>query len=60
VGNFFNGKISWLVFRVITQRNGYVLRFYFYSIVIITIDDNVVIFIAQLIMTGRIFLIWDN
>lgn len=53
MGNFLNGEISWLVFKVITQRSSYVGRFY--CIVIIRIDDNVVDSIAEMIMTGIFF-----
>lgn len=53
MGNFLNGEISWLVFKVITQRSSYVIRFY--CIVIIRIDDNVVDSIAQMIVTGIFF-----
>lgn len=45
--------VSWLVFKVITQRSSYVIRFYF--IVIIRINDNVADSIDQMIMTGSFF-----
>lgn len=53
MGNFLNGEMSCLVFKVITQRSSYVRRFY--CIVIIRIDDNVVDSIAEMIMTGIFF-----
>ena len=60
IGIFFNGEISWPVFKVITQSTRYVKRFYFSFIVIVPIDTNIAISIAQVIMASRSLFIQDD
>lgn len=57
LGFFFNGEISWPVFKVITQSISYVTRFYFSFIVIVTIDANIAVSIAQMITASKNFFI---